>query len=266
MAQIPDSWHDHAAEVVNAIGTDHFPAKVIGAISAVVMYNQIVIISIPKAQSPTFWISEVPAVREKAVVDQYLNGCYLLDPWYHAYQEGLPSGVYFLEDIAPDDFYSSAYYWQYFKAIEIENEAVIAVNLDSAIQIQISMGLLEKVVSDETREKLALITPFIIAASKKHWSDLNYFPETFLEKSKIIHNHMTQVLNCFGNDRLTDREREIAILIIRGYSLKAMSEMLGIAMGTTKVHCKNLYKKLDISSQSELFGIFLDEITQAKDS
>ncbi len=261
MLQIPDDWHRHAADVVTAIGSNSFPQKVIDAINVVVPYNQIVIISIPKSQSPTFWISQVPEGREKAVVDQYLNGCYLLDPWYHAFQKGLESGVYFLEDIAPDDFYNSAYYWQYFKAIEIENEAVIAVNLDTEIQIQISMGILEKVASQETRNKLALITPFIIAASKKHWNDLNYFPETFIEKDRVIHNHVTGVLNNFGSGQLTNREREIAILIIRGYSLRAMSDMLGIAMGTIKVHCKNLYKKLDISSQSELFAIFLEEIS-----
>lgn len=34
----------------------------------------------------------------------YLNGLYLLDPFYQACREGLASGLYRLEEIAPDHF------------------------------------------------------------------------------------------------------------------------------------------------------------------
>ena len=52
----------------------------------------------------------------------------------------------------------------------------------------------------------------------------------------------------------------MALLIIRGYSFKAIAELLDVAFGTVKVHCKNLYKKLDINSQSELFSLFIDAV------
>lgn len=261
MVNLPSAWHRYTAEVVDAIGTDSFAVKVTEAINSVIPYNQIVIICMPKNRPPSFWCSKVPQKRKEAVVDQYLKGCYLLDPWYHACQGGLETGLYFLEDIAPDDFQSSDFYREYYKAIEVINEAVIAVNLDEKVQIQISMGIMEREICDATQAKLATIAPFICAAAKKHWSDINYYPANFLEKNTIIHDHVSNVLENFGNESLSAREREVALLIIRGYSLKAIADMLGVAMGTTKVHCKNLYKKLEINSQSELFSMFLDEIS-----
>ncbi len=254
-------WHQCIAEVITAVGTDSFPDRIIEAINSVVSYNQIVVICYQKGKAPTFWYSQVPEARKKAVIDQYLNGCYLLDPWYHAYQHNLPSGLYLLEDIAPDDFFSSEFYREYYQAIKVQNEAVFAVDLNDDTQIQISMGIMENRISRETLERLSVITPLVLSAALKHWGDASDINPESAEKAAIIHEHVSNVFKTFGCAALTERERELAILIIRGYSLKAIADLLGIAFGTVKVHCKNLYKKLDIKSQSELFALFIDEVS-----
>lgn len=53
-------------------------------------------------------------------------------------------------------------------------------------------------------------------------------------------------------ERLTRRELEIAILIHKGYSNKAIARLTGTAEGTVKVHLHNIYEKLDISNRTEL--------------
>ena len=53
---------------------------------------------------------------------------------------------------------------------------------------------------------------------------------------------------------LTKREAEISALILQGHSSWSVSAQLGISVGTVKVHRKNIYKKLKISSQAELFN------------
>ncbi len=261
MHSIPDSWHNEIASVVDAIGLEQFPQRLIEALKTVIAYNQVVVICMQKECPPTFWCSEVPQQRKEAVIDQYLRGCYLLDPWYHAYQNGLQSGPYILEDIAPDNFYNSDFYHQYYQAISVDNEAVIAVNLEAGVQIQISLGLTEKQISQQTRNTLETVSPFIISAARKHWQDIALHSDLLQSRNQIINNHVAHVLENFGCQSLSEREREVALLMIRGYSLKAIADLLGVAMGTTKVHCKNLYKKLDINSQSELFSLFLDEIS-----
>jgi DNA-binding CsgD family transcriptional regulator len=49
---------------------------------------------------------------------------------------------------------------------------------------------------------------------------------------------------------------------LRGNSSKAIAKRLSISQETVKVHRRNLYAKLGVSSQSELFSLFLQRLTQ----
>ncbi|MCY1450129.1 Bacterial regulatory protein, luxR family [compost metagenome] len=66
----------------------------------------------------------------------------------------------------------------------------------------------------------------------------------------------------FGADLLTEREREIAHLLLRGHSVKSSARVLDISPETVRMHRKHLYTKLEISSQAELFSLFIDWLTQ----
>ncbi|MFV8834162.1 two-component system response regulator NarL [Aquisalimonas sp.] len=57
--------------------------------------------------------------------------------------------------------------------------------------------------------------------------------------------------NAPGIDRLTAREREILRHLARGESNKTIARNLGITEGTTKVHVKNLLKKMAFRSRVE---------------
>ncbi|MBT6825500.1 MAG: helix-turn-helix transcriptional regulator, partial [Rhodospirillales bacterium] len=55
---------------------------------------------------------------------------------------------------------------------------------------------------------------------------------------------------------------EVVSLILRGYSSISIGSMLDISVSTVKVHRKNIYAKLHISSQAELFSLFLPLLTR----
>ena len=70
---------------------------------------------------------------------------------------------------------------------------------------------------------------------------------------------------CFdnlGEGVLTDREQEITRLLLRGHSAKSVYRELRIAPGTVMVHKRNLFAKLGITSQNELFSRFIDELSR----
>ena len=66
----------------------------------------------------------------------------------------------------------------------------------------------------------------------------------------------------FGNDVLTEREIEIITLILQGHSSKSLANILGISPGTVKVHRNNIYTRLNISTQSQLFSKFLQHLVE----
>ncbi len=47
----------------------------------------------------------------------WLNGGYLLGPYYNAYLRGIPGGFYSLKQAAPDAFTKSEYYRIYFRHV-----------------------------------------------------------------------------------------------------------------------------------------------------
>jgi DNA-binding CsgD family transcriptional regulator len=55
--------------------------------------------------------------------------------------------------------------------------------------------------------------------------------------------------------QLTDREIEIIGYIIRGYTYRAIAEVLGITEHTTKFHAKNIYQKLEVKNKMGLIKI-----------
>lgn len=60
-------------------------------------------------------------------------------------------------------------------------------------------------------------------------------------------------------DALTFREKEIVSLVEKGLSYKQMSDQLFVTTYTINYHLKNIYKKLNIHSKSELLSRLMDE-------
>lgn len=56
---------------------------------------------------------------------------------------------------------------------------------------------------------------------------------------------------------LTPRERDIVQLVLEGHPTAAIAAKLGIGRGTIKNHRKRIYDKLDITSERELFLLYL---------
>jgi DNA-binding NarL/FixJ family response regulator len=63
---------------------------------------------------------------------------------------------------------------------------------------------------------------------------------------------------------LTVREKEILQKLIRGNSYKEIASQIQISVETLNSHIKNIYRKLDVHSRSELaakFGLFDDQVS-----
>lgn len=57
---------------------------------------------------------------------------------------------------------------------------------------------------------------------------------------------------------LTEREGEIAALLVRGNTYRFIASELHVSENTVKTHVKNIYSKLDVKSRAELMGLFID--------
>jgi DNA-binding CsgD family transcriptional regulator len=69
------------------------------------------------------------------------------------------------------------------------------------------------------------------------------YVEKYIEKEPVI--------NIAPNDILTDRENEMLVCIIKGYSNKEIADKLFVSENTVKKHLNNIYSKLGVSRRTQ---------------
>lgn len=97
----------------------------------------------------------------------------------------------------------------------------------------------------------------VMSMARRHWEHLVPDGSDSQPADKPAAQYIEQAFETFAPSRLTQREQSIVSLILRGHSSISIGRILEIAEGTVKIHRKHIYAKLDISSQTELFNLFI---------
>ena len=134
-------------------------------------------------------------------------------------------------------------------------EIDIAVTLETGVVSEISVyrTIRDRGFADDELAQLSNALPLVAALLRRHWAR---FGASKLQTSPPD-SRIDQIFANFGESVLTDREREVTQLILRGHSSESIGFNLDISLGTVKTHRRNAYAKLEISSQSELLSLFL---------
>ena len=106
------------------------------------------------------------------------------------------------------------------------------------------------------------VVVIIDSLAQRHWHDLhNKFEDELSEcatgeRATIVEETVSAL---FGR-RITPRETQVVAQVLEGHSSDSIAKSLGISVGTVRIHRRNIYGKLQISSQQELFSIFFKKI------
>ena len=248
------SAHAGLARTVEQIGQPRFWRQLILLLQQWLPFDNALAMLYPREGLPrALEIYDAQGEGNPEAMALYLSGLYQLDPFYQACQERIGDGLHRLEEVAPDQFRQSEYYLKYFHDHVLEDEVQFILQLGEAGALSLSLGTRERF--DTTRHGLlTVICPWVLALMGQHWQSQAQRP------APAMASQVRDAMSLFGAKVLSERELEIARLILRGYSSKAMAERLAISPETVKVHRRHLYAKLDISSQPELFSLFLQSL------
>jgi DNA-binding CsgD family transcriptional regulator len=199
-------------------------------------------------------------------VTDYQEGPYLLDPFYQVYADRVKPGLYRLREIVPDRFYHSEYYRSYYRRTGLAEEIGFLVSLphDMMLVLSLMRAGTSAPFSDRDMNKLRRMEPIVHASSARHWRNLGHLRSREAEAETARPPLNLQVISAFenfGDGVLTRREREVVRMVLRGHSSNSIGRHFKIATGTVKIHRKNIYAKLGISSQSELFSHFISYLS-----
>jgi len=254
------AWHATIGDLLAADDDQAIAGALIAAVDQVVSHDGASLLAFHADATPEVLHHNLGPKREKHYLQRYLAGPYLLDPLYQlALRRDKPSMCRF-RDATPDRFHSSEYYKQYCDRTHLKDEMDFLVNVEDGTALALVVGRRRKMFSKAELARLALIEPVICAAMRRTW-ELWQQGNKRSEPNKGIHQRLTECYENFGADVLTKREREISRLLLRGHSTKSVARELNIAPGTVMVHKRNLFAKLGITSQYELFSLFIEKLS-----
>ena len=84
---------------------------------------------------------------------------------------------------------------------------------------------------------------------------LSRIPETLLSKSDLNEENLNNIMIPYI-DTLSEREKEVALYLLKNYSNSEIGETLHISISTVKTHSTRIYKKLNVSSKKQLRELF----------
>ncbi|KGE02578.1 helix-turn-helix transcriptional regulator [Pseudohaliea rubra] len=254
-------WHLDLSRAIDSLGSDDFFPALVAAVR-----NQV-----PVAY-PQFWLyhrelppqvlyHEIPANAVAAQVDRYLEGPYREDPFFRASMNRPKSSIYRLTRLTAGRLEESAYYRDYYAETGTVDEAVFLARLPDGDVINLSMMRLPKQgpFSEDEYQRLYLLAEPVAALLRRH-TGLGDFAVRNLIQPGIDHQ-VELAFSTFGASVLSPREKDVLELMLRGYSTDVSAQRLSIARETLRRHRKNIYKKLDVSSQTDLFALFINSMS-----
>ncbi|GHC15927.1 helix-turn-helix transcriptional regulator [Aidingimonas halophila] len=252
------TWHQSLARLIQAAGSLSFPAMLERVLRDLVGFDSILINTYQGRQRPLLIHDDYPAHRREQGIERYLSEAYLLDPFFSAVREGLEKGAHRLRELAPDRFEASDYYHRYYRALGLADEVGIFARVADDTIIVVSLGFRQDAPSLKHRDLQALrhIAPVIESLLGEFWK----WQRSTFQAQLNAQAPVETAFESFGREALTDRERDIVRLLLAGHSTKSAARELDISDGTVKVHRKHIYQRLAVTSQSQLFRLFLDHV------
>ncbi|NWA85657.1 response regulator transcription factor [Pseudomonas sp. D2002] len=244
------AWHRSAGKLIMELNRPAFWSSLVRVLREYVQIDNWVVLVFSNEQVNVVCVTEVADAEEvDALTERYVKGLYLLDPFYIANRENPQSGFFHLSDIAPEHFLTTEYYHQYFAQYVSVDEVQYNVQLDADRTLCISFGSNVRF-SPEQIATLDIIKPWVMALMHQRMCF-----ELDVEKNLTEPPLWSEAIIQLGT-QITTREKDVLKLLLSGFSNKEIAGKLFLSTETVKVHRRNIYNKLNIKSQSELFARF----------
>jgi len=266
MASLTDAMLDPAAlgGLVEHLETDGFFDRLHDLLNSALHIDNLVAIVFHPLGSPLILHQKSPQ-EPNFFRMMYAQGAYLLDPFYLASKDERRSGIHRLKHLAPDRFIESEFYRNYYAKVSMIDEIGLLWPFDDELTMHLSLGRRLGSARFGAREFRAFsyVAPLLVALLRRQarpaveaWRN----PATPSNQAETGGKVIDIAQDWLKEFHATARETEIAALILQGHSNISIGQALKISGETVKVHRKHLYAKLSISSQTELFLLFIDRI------
>ncbi len=262
-----NSLNRELARIIAAIGSDSFFDQIAEIIASLIPYEGMVIFLYSEKSAPMTIGCYKLARNYKEGLDNFTKYTYVLNPVYRAFLDDVKASTYLIADLVPQDIESQIANSNL--KIRIDKSEAIGYrtpgwpkNMTEVLGLvqlpgkkMIELNFLVSRDSNQVqncRQGLENLYPVLASAILKHFE---FSPQQFDIRSTGPSQESR--FQEFGKNILTDREQGVVKMILTGHSSNSIALNLSISVPTVKTHRRNLYNKFNISSQAELFNLFV---------
>lgn len=263
MLPLPNSAEGQLGHVIRRIGGAGFEGALQDWFRRCLAPDNLIILAYRDAGPPQVLFRQSDKPQVFAQLDStYLAGAYLLDPFHDLHTSRVPAGAYRLRDVAPDAFHRSRYFREYYRQTTLLDEITFVLYPAPDVSLNICLGrdaASEQPFTAREVELCQRIAPIVTALGEAHWHGLR-------AEQGVVDDVTVQLmrgLETARGIRLSPRQAEVALLILRGHSTVSIGLRLGVSAQTVKVFRKQLYARCGITSQAELFALMLPLLSAA---
>lgn len=254
-------WNRDLSRAIATLGTEDFFPAIIAAVQGQVAINYPQIWLYHTDLPPRLLYHDIPPAAYSTQVEMYLEGPYREDPFYRASMTSPKSRIYRLSRLTGDALEDSAYYREYYADTGTVDEAIFLARLQGGSAINLSMMRLPASgpFSDDEYERLYVLADAVSELMLSHSKFDNFAISNLIQPG--IDHQINLAFHTFGSSILSPREKDVLELMLRGYSTEVSARRLDIARETLRRHRKNIYRKLDVNSQTDLFALFINSMS-----
>ena len=259
-------WNVDLARAIEQLGTEDFFPLLFAALREQVslVYPQVWLYH--RDLPPRILQHDIPNDARAMQIDRYLEGPYREDPFYQVSMSSPRSHIYRLSRLAAGRLEEMEYFQSYYEETGTVDEVIFLTRLADGSVINLCMMRLPaqgEFSSDEYDLLYALAEP-VAALIQSHCHRDDFVVENLLQPG--LDHQIDTAFRTFGSDYVSDREREVLELMLRGYGTDTSAERLDISLETVRRHRKSIYKKLDVNSQADLFALFINSMPYIGDA
>ena len=249
--QALEVWNRELATVVACLGKPDFFSALVDALSATlpIDYPQVWQYTANNPE-PKVLFHRLSGAQCKQQVEDYVAGAFRADPFYRLSRSGdLDTGFSHWRATEADD--RAAFY----DGQDVCDEVVFVsrVDAESRVHLCLMRSRNGNRFSDAELELLNACSPVVVQLLRQHQLLVRV-------QRPGVEAGVKRAVALFGRSLLTAREQDVLGLMLSGYATRFAADKLGISTETLRRHRKNIYQKLDVSSQSEVFSLFINSL------
>jgi DNA-binding CsgD family transcriptional regulator len=267
--RLENDLFDKVGQAIRAQGTLEICQAVHDMLAAAFEFDNYLVIAYRGQENPVIVYRSGASEKVHAeLASHYVPSLYVLDPFYTAHMNRLPSGVYRLRDLAPDKFTTTSYFLEYYKKTTLLDELAYFGYSTDGWTYNICVGRDEtsgKPFAKPSMTKALELAPIVTSILGSRWSRAPFEQATNGNNTPSLVANLIGVLMKKHGIHITKRQAQVALLLLRGHSSKSIGNEMGISWETVRVFRKQLYSRCCISSQAELFSLLVPMVKSPHD-